>query len=111
MFILQTVLLVTLLEKTHLYDTDKWSSKWDGHCYLSGQWTNSLGVGILINKSCNCKVLQYQEIIVGRMQRIQLEIEDKVLNIFNIYAPNNGDISFFNILETVMSPSYGLCFR
>jgi len=34
------------------------------------------------------------------MQRIQLEIEDKVLNIFNIYdAPNNEDINFFNILE------------
>ena len=95
---------IVLLQETHYNsstdDTDKWSSKWDGHCYLSGQCTNSLGVGILINKSCNCKVLQYQEIIVGRMQRIQLEIEDKVLNIFNIYAPNNDDINFFNILET-----------
>ena len=63
--------------------------------FLRGNSTNSLGVGILINASCNCKILEYQEIVVGRIQRIQLKIEEKVLNIFNIYALNNDDIKFF----------------
>jgi len=79
---------------------EKWSSQLHGKYYLSGNSTNSLGVGILINTSCNCKVLEYQEIIAGRMQRIQIEIEEKILNIFNIYAPNNDTIHFFNTLET-----------
>ena len=28
------------------------------------------------------------------MQRIQIKIEEKILNIFNIYAPNNDNIQF-----------------
>jgi len=73
-------------------DKEKWASKWNGNCYLGGNCTNSLGVGILINTACKCKILEYQEIIVGRMQRIQLDIESKIINIFNIYAPNSDDI-------------------
>ena len=95
---------IVLLQETHYSshtdDMEKWSSQWNGKYYLSGNSTNSLGVGILINTSCNCKVLEYQEIIIGRMQRIQIEIEEKILNIFNIYAPNNDNIQFFNTLET-----------
>jgi len=79
---------IVLLQETHPSshndDMEKWSSKWDGKCYLSGNSTNSLGVGILINTSCNCKVLEYQEIIVRRMQRIQIEIEENIVNMFNI---------------------------
>ena len=99
---------VVLLQEIHFNsntdDTDKWSSKWNGKCFLSGNCTNSLGAGILISSTCNCKVLEYQEIIVGRMQRIQLEIEERIFNIFNIYAPNNDDVTFFNTLETNIDP-------
>jgi len=34
------------------------------------------------------------------MQRIQIEVEEKILNTFNIYAPNNDGILSFNTLET-----------
>jgi len=84
---------IVLLQETHYSShVEKWSSKWDGKCYLSGNSTNSLDVGILINTSCNCKVLEYQEIILDSMQRIQIEIEENILNIFNIYLLNNDDI-------------------
>ena len=59
-----------------------------------------MGVGILINTLCNCKILEYQEIIVGRKQLKQLEIEGKPINIFNINAPNSDDINLFCTLET-----------
>jgi len=68
------VLLQETYYSSHNDDVEKWLSKWDGKCYLSGNSTNSLDVGIPINTSCNCKVLEYQEIIVGRIQRIQIEI-------------------------------------
>lgn len=100
----QQKISIALLQEIHYNsntdDTENWSAKWNGKSYLSGNSTNSLGVGIFINTSCNCKILEYQEVIVGRMQRIKLEIEEKVINIFNVYAPNNDDINFFNILET-----------
>jgi exonuclease III len=93
-----------LLQEVHYNsntdDTENWSAKWNEKSYLSGNSTNSLGVGIFINTSCNCKILEFQEIIVGIIQRIKVEIEGKVINIFNVYAPNNDDINFFNILET-----------
>jgi exonuclease III len=98
----QQTISIALLQEIHYNsntdDTENWSAKWNGKSYSSGNSTYSLGVGI--NTSCNCKILEYQEIIVGRMQRIKLEIEEKVINIFNVYAPNNDDINFFNILET-----------
>jgi len=79
---------IVLLQEIHYNansdDKEKCASKWNGNCYLSDYSNNSLGVGILINAACICKILEYQEIIVGRMQRIQLDIEGKIINIFNI---------------------------
>ena len=96
-------LSIVLLQEIHFScsnDNTNWSSSWDGLCYLSGNSTNSLGVGIFINKTCNCKVIEYQEIIIGRMQRIQLQIDDNIINLFNVYGPNIDDVKFFDTLES-----------
>ena len=77
-----------------------------GNIFLSGGSSNSNGVGILINKSCNCDIIEYKEIIVGRMQLIKLHISDSNVILINLYAPNNDDVNFYNSLENTIK-DYG----
>ena len=45
------------------------------------------------------KVNNYVDILSGRMQSVEINVNDKELTIINVYGPNKDDISFFNILE------------
>lgn len=83
----------------HNLDNTIWSKQWNGEMYLSGNSTNSVGVGILIDCDLEYTFLDYKEIVPGRFQILKLEIESKTIVIMNIYAPNNDDISFFNLIE------------
>ena len=54
----------------------------------------------MINKNENVQVVKHTEIIVGRMQSLELNINDKHIMILNVYGPNNDDVHFFETLET-----------
>lgn len=93
---------ICLLQETHckqISDTDSWNKQWNGDIFLSGNSSNSLGVGILIDSNVQYTLLDYKEIVTGRIQMLKIEIENKIIVLMNIYAPNNDDTNFFNIIE------------
>ena len=97
---------IALLQEIHYdnkLDNSAWGKDWAGDTFLSGQSTNSLGVGILINRKSEIQFIEHNEIIVGRLQVLKLLVNNNKIAIINIYAPNNDDITFFNTLENTIA--------
>ena len=88
---------IYILQETHLYSQfiDKWESEWGLKSYFSGKTNNSEGVCILFNKSFTYEIVNYAELSPGRMQAVDIKLDDKFLKVINIYGPNNDDIKSF----------------
>ena len=56
-------------------------------------------MGILINPKESYVVQKYTEIIVGRMQALEVIINEKEITLINLYGPNNDNQIFFDKLE------------
>ena len=89
---------ICLLQELHCQEHtyDKWRKEWGGDLFLSGDSSNSIGVGILVNSDFTYTVQEHNNIINGRMQSLKLLIHEKEYSFLNIYAPNNLTESFFN---------------
>ena len=79
---------------------DSWKHIWGKQCFLSGISSNSEGVGILINPNLQCEILSHTELICGRLQSLELKINEKQITIINIYGPNKDELNIFEILNT-----------
>ncbi len=77
-------------------DNIPWGNQWGGDLFLSGNSSNSLGIGIFIDKDLDLSynILEYQEIIRGRLQILKIEIQGKLIIMFNIYGPNTDNTEF-----------------
>ena len=82
---------ICLLQELHCQQQsyDVWKKEWGGEVYFSGNSSNSIGVGILINSNFAYAVKEYNNLIDGRMQSLKLSINEKDYLFLNIYAPNN----------------------
>ena len=96
---------VCLLQETHLPLKNKnaYENEWGGKCFFSGTSSNSAGVCILINPTVHHVILEYEDIVPGLIQAIEISIENKVVTILNIYGPNDDDISLFDKLLNYVS--------
>lgn len=83
-------------------DDNKWDKEWKGDLFLSGNSSNSKGVGILIQEGFQYKLIEYKEIIEGRLQMLKLEIQGNAYVLSNLYGPNDDDVEFFNILDEIV---------
>ena len=94
---------ICLLQELHCQQKtyDLWKKEWGGEVYLSGDSSNSIGVGILINSNFAYTVKEYKNIIDGRMQSVKLSIHEKDYLFLNIYAPNSptNNVSFLTKIE------------
>ena len=92
---------ICLLQETHSGEGthDLWAREWDATSYFSGTKNNTEGVAILLNPNFAYTVKEYKEIIIGRLQAVEITINDKDLVILNIYGPNTDDLTHFNTLE------------
>ena len=92
---------VCLLQETHSGGGthDAWQKEWGKEAFFSGTSNNSEGVGILINSKESYNILNYTEIISGRLQALEIKINENELIVINIYGPNNDDINIFSKLE------------
>ena len=89
------------LQETHsgVNTHSLWEQEWGHEAYFSGDSNNSEGVGILINPKVSYAVHKYTEIIVGRLQALEILINEKEITLINLYGPNNDDPAFFEQLE------------
>ena len=78
-----------------------WRKEWGEELFLSGNSSNSTGVGILINSNFTYAIKEYHEIIKGRMRSLTLHICEKDYIFLNVYAPNNTTdiINFLSKVE------------
>ena len=92
---------IILLQETHsTHDIiDNWTAEWGKNAYFSGTKSNSQGVCILINDEFSCDILNYFDIIKGRLQALELKINDTIITVLNIYGPNKDEVSLFEKLE------------
>ena len=96
---------ICLLQETHLTSVNEsvWKKEWKGPCFFSGNCSNKNGIGILIDSNLNCDIKQYTDITPGRVQCLELVVDEKKITIINIYGPNNDDTTVFNNLLTYMN--------
>ena len=92
---------ICLLQETHSGEGthDLRAREWDTTSYINGMKNNSEGVAILLNPNFSYTVKEYKEIIIGRLQGVEIAINDKDLVILNLYGPNTDDLTHFNTLE------------
>ena len=92
---------IILLQETHSTSDviDNWTAEWGNKAFFSGLKSNSLGVCILINDEYNCDILNYSDIVQGRLQALELKINDTNITVLNIYGPNKDEVSLFEKLE------------
>ena len=80
-----------------------WEREWGKYCFFSGKSTNSEGVGILLNPNLSCEILDHIKLVSGRLQALEIQIQEKLVTIINIYGPNKDEIDIFQILELYIS--------
>ena len=96
---------ICLLQETHSVEENRelWEREWGKYCFFSGKSTNSEGVGILLNPNLSCEILDHIELVSGRLQALEIKIQEKFVTILNIYGPNKDEIDIFEILELYIS--------
>ena len=96
---------ICLLVETHLNvkDENLWKTEWGGSCFSSGESSSKAGVSILINPNLNYDIVHYIDIIPGRLQALDLVINDKTVTILNMYGPNKDGLIVFNDLLTYLN--------
>lgn len=77
-----------------------WAKEWGYYIILQWDKNNGKGVAILLNPNFSYTVKGYTEIIIGRLQAVEITFNDKDLVILNIYGPNTDDVTHFDTLET-----------
>ncbi len=97
---------MVFLQETHstLDNEVDWNKEWDGEVCLSHKSNNSGGVGILFSKDFIPISFDIEEIIKGRLLKIQACFENVKLIVINVYAPTVGTerVIFLNILNSVI---------
>ena len=79
-----------------------WRNEWKDDLFLSGNKSNSLGIGILCN-NLPCNSFEHIDIIPGRLQSLRFTIQDHSFYLINIYGYNHDDVSQLNTInKTIM---------
>ena len=78
-----------------------WENEWGGKAFISHGTNHSKGVITLINPSVSFKVEKVIPDKQGRFIILKLSLEEKVIVLVNIYAPNDvaQHVAFFKILN------------
>lgn len=79
---------VIFLQETHSTQDNEavWRKEWDGEIFLSHKSSNSVGVGILFSRDFTPISCDIDEIIEGRLLKIQAVFENVKITFFNVYA-------------------------
>ena len=97
-----------LLQETHsdASQENKWKQEWGSDIYFSHGVTNARGVAILCPKKTEHTILKVDRDAEGRIIILEVQIDDDILALCNIYAPTqeqgykqDRQLAFLNILR------------
>ena len=81
-----------------------WTSEWGFTAFFSSFSSASAGVCILFNNNFQFEIIRQFSDQEGRYIIIDMKIDNKILILVNIYAPNNDNPTFFqNLLDQILS--------
>jgi exonuclease III len=69
------------------------------YVFFRGNKSNKEGVAFLLKNNCNVKILNKEELIIGRLIALEVTINEKAFTMLNIYGPNDDNINIFQMLE------------
>ena len=96
---------IIMLQETHLKTQEEniVRSMWGYECILSGDSTNSNGVGIFFNSNFQHKIHKVTRDLEGKYIVLDIEMQSKRYTIINLYGPSDRDYPTFfeDILEKV----------
>ena len=89
------------LQETHLPSSlkDQIKMEWGFDVLLSGKSRNSEGVCILFNSTVKFSIINYIDIIEGRLQAVDIQYNDTNITLINVYGPNTDDSTLFDSLN------------
>ena len=97
---------IYFLQETHSTNESGiyWRSEW-GYSTIFTEFSSSkAGVGILFNNNFQFNILKCYTDPEGRSINADVETEEKILTLVNIYAPNRDDPIFFRGVSEKMLP-------
>ncbi len=65
-------------------------TEWSGSLFHSFGTSNSRGVSVLISNSAPVTVIDHQQTDDGRVVLVNIEVNDSMYTVVNVYAPNKG---------------------
>ena len=81
-----------------------WTSEWGFTAFFSSFSSANAGVCILFNNNFQFEIIRKFSDQEGRYIIIDMKIDNKILTLVNIYAPNNDNPTFFqNLLNHILS--------
>ena len=88
---------IILLQETHCDKNDEkiWKSQWGEQCWFASFSSNSRGVAILVRNSVSFNVNSAFYDPNGRFLILNATLNDVLVTLVNIYAPNNDDPDFW----------------
>ena len=90
---------ITFLQETHSTENDEkiWESEWGGQIVFSHGTNQARGVCILLDKKLDYKILSIDKINNdGRCIIIEIKVNEIILVLCNVYAPNRDTPHFFH---------------
>ena len=79
-----------------------WECEWGEKAFFAPGTSNSRGVGIFIRNKLNCKVLDSIKDKLGRFVMVTIEIEEKIILLVNLYAPNSDSPDFYEMVTSIV---------
>jgi len=82
-------------------DSEKqWTQEWDGQGIFLHGTKHSKGIAVLIKRGIELEILEKDKDTHNRILFIKIKIQNNIINLFNIYAPNKEieQIAFINAL-------------
>ena len=81
-----------------------WSAEWGYRAVFGGLSSASAGVSILLNSNFDFQIVRQFSDPEGRFVLCDIKIDNKILTLLNIYAPNEDEPVFFeNIYNNLVS--------
>ena len=95
---------IALLQETHLSEGEHKKLRWEWvNQVYSASFGKKRGVAILINKSLAFSLEKNIHDKMGRFVMVVGRIGDMEISILNLYAPNEQDDNFFEVIANVIA--------
>ena len=88
---------ICVLQETHSTEVDQqyWTSEWGGKIIFSHGKNDARGVCVMFHRNLNYRVFKTKCETSGRYIILEVKIDDIILVVANVYAPNRDTPSFF----------------